>query len=77
MGLVASNLDGLEFRPADREASDGHRLASQGLSSVLDLESGAREAGAPGCAVGGSGFHPDDESQQSNVGLSGHLKSGH
>jgi hypothetical protein len=54
VGVVASNLDGLEIRPADREARDGHRLASQGLSSVLDLESAAREARAPGCAAGGS-----------------------
>lgn len=54
LGLVTPCLGGLEIRPADREARNSHRLASQGLSYLLDLESPAREAWAPRPAAGGS-----------------------
>jgi hypothetical protein len=47
VGLVAACLDGLEIRLADRKARDGHRLASQGFSSLLALENPMRKARAP------------------------------
>jgi hypothetical protein len=38
LGLPFAALARLAFGPADREARDGHRLAPQGISALLDVE---------------------------------------
>ena len=60
LGVTVQELEGLAPGAGHRETGDGRGLASQGLSSVLDLDSQAEERT--------SGIQPRDESSDPEDG---------
>src|SRR4051794_35377078 len=57
-----------------RQARHRPRLASQGLSNVLDLETPVRKAGAPSGIAGSSRTDPPHEPRESRLGSTTHSR---
>ena len=68
LALVEPGLGRLEILSDHRQARDGGRLASEGLSSVLAMEEPERQARKTWCVARGSRSDSDDESQQPRLG---------
>ena len=67
-------LDRLEILFSHRQARDGRRLASEGLSSVLAMEEPERQARKTWCAARRSRSDSNDESQQPTLGRTSHSR---
>src|SRR3954452_12392236 len=58
----------LEICPRDRSAGNCPRLASEGVSDVLELEDPARQTGQASGSSGNQAIDSDAQQEQSNVG---------
>ena len=74
LALAEAGLGRLEILFNDRQARNGRRLASDGLSSVLAMEEPERQARSPQGIRRGSRFDSNDESQQPTLGRTSHSR---
>src|SRR4051794_25473662 len=70
VGLALHRLAGVEVRGVHHQAVDGCRMASKGLSPVLDLEDPTRQGGPSSLAERRSRTDPYDEPRKSALGRS-------
>jgi hypothetical protein len=68
VGLAMRNLERLAIRFGDRQARDGHRPASEGLSPFLDMEDPTRPARTTSSSQRGPQSDPQNESQECALG---------
>ena len=74
LALDEAGLGRLEILFNDRQARNGRRLASEGLSSVLAMEEPERQARKTWCAARRSRSDSNDESQQPTLGRTSHSR---
>src|SRR4051794_11361782 len=66
--MATERVAQLEICPRDRSAGNCPRLASEGVSGVLELEDPARQTGQASGSSGNQAIDSDAQQEQSNVG---------